>query len=520
MTSVLKTADSIRLRITLVLPFCLAAIFVCHPQESLARRYSPPQPDPWYSMSVEFDPSSLPPGVKILEKEYRLSFYRGIGRYRYFYNESATPFYLVRTLSSPIDWIGHVPPNEIPIKKIVNGQAFELDLTKDVWKVHIQDRSFIPLKELLIDNYEAVFGEKGRGRPYSAVAPPPKTLRFRMIYGGKELVLKGRATYERNPEYNPKRKNKYYSSNWFQIRSIQFDYDEFPPGIIIAEDEGIRHPLLKLKISNESATPLYVTARSQEPVSWVSQFPPGKIPYGKFVDGKSWGFSSPRKSYQLGETRWVGGFKPDRTEGRIEQRYILRESAVESQQIRADDRPEQVRIPPAQDFAIEAYYGTSPAWIRGKIIYALNEKYRPDAGRGPLIMTSCAGFTCPGWEKQIVFFQVTILNALLMNLLFFRMFKSRTNRLRATVINMIIGLAESFLILAGFYFAQDLVFYNSLNWIGLKGYNLVALMVMVLYLLMSLPLLFRYRFSMKECSVVLVGSFLLIRGTIWISGYS
>lgn len=62
--------------------------------------------------------------------------------------------------------------------------------------------------------------------------------------------------------------------------------------------------------------------------------------------------------------------------------------------------------------------------------------------------------------------------------------------------------------------------YNSVDWLGLKGYNLVALLLTALYLGLSLPLLIRYRVSPRGIAVVLVGSLLLIRGALWISGYS
>jgi len=514
-----KKAGLDKLRITLAFSFFFSSVLICLPQKSIATMYLPPPPDPWYSISVELDASSLPPGVKVLEKEVTLSSYQGTAKFRYLHNESSIPFYLVNTLSGPLDWVRHFPPNEVPVKKLLNGKVFELDLGRDVWRV--VGPGGVSLMELLIDSYEKVLGVKGPGRPDSVVVPSPKTISFRAIYGGKELILNATITYEINKEYNPERNNEYYNLNWFQIRSVLFNQDELPTGLTIVEDEHMPHPLLRLKLVNEGKTPLYVTARSEEPVSWVSQFPPGKIPYLKFVDGKVRWFMGPTGPH-FDNPGWVGGFEggPDRqTEGLIYEDYIFRESGAVSQQVWADDRPDQVSIPSPQDFAIKAFYGTSPVWLRGKIIYALNDKYRPDAGKGPPILASSTGFTYPGARKEMVFLLATILNSILMNLLFFRLLRRRKEQSLSIALGIVIGIVESFLLFGGFVAASQWVFYKSLRWIGLQGYNLIALMLTALYLVLSIPLLIRYRFSMRDTSVFLVGSFLLIRGVFWISGY-
>lgn len=519
MNSFPRKARLNKLRIDLAFSFFLSSVLICHPQKSIATTYLPPQPDPWYSISVEVDASSLPPGVKILEKEVTLSFYEGTAKFRYLHNESSIPFYLVRTLSGPLDWVGHFPPNEVPVKKLLNGKVFELDLGKDVWRV--AGPGGVSLMDLLIDSYEKVFGVKGPGRPDSVVVPSPKTISFRTIYGSKELILNATITYEINKEYNPERNNEYYDLNWFQIRSVHFNEDEFPTGLKVGEDRQCPHSLLKLTLVNEGRTPLYVIARSEEPVSWVSQFAPGKIPHMKFVDGKVWWFTGPTRSYFRnpdGVGGLVGGSDRE-ADGQIDEFYIFRESGVVSQQVRADDRPDQVSIPSPQDFAIEAFYGTSPVWLRGKIIYALNGKYGPDAGKGPPIVASSTGFTYPGARKEMVFLPVTILNSILMNLLFFRLLRRRKERSLSIVLGIVFGIVESFLIFGGFVAASQWVFYKSLRWVGLQGYNLVALMLTALFLILSIPLLIRYRFSMRDTSVFVVGSFLLIRGVFWISGY-
>jgi len=520
MNSFPKKAGLNKLRIDLAFSFFLSSVLICHPQTSIATTYAPPQPDPWYSISVEFDASSLPPGVKILEKEFKLSFYQGTSKFRYLHNESSTPLYLVRTLSGPLDWVGHFPPNEVPVKKLLNGKVFELDLRKDVWRV--VGPGGVYLMDLLIDSREKVFGVKGPGRPDSVVVPSPKTISFRAIYGRKELILGATVTYEINKEYNPKGDNEYYNSNWFQIRSVHFNQDELPTGLKIGEDRQVRHPLVKLTLVNEGRTALYVTARSEEPVSWVSQFAPGKIPHMKLVDGKVWWFTAPTRSY-FGNSDGVGGLvggSDGEADAQIDEYYIFRESGVVSQQVQADDRPDQVSIPSPQDFAIEAFYGTSPVWLRGKIIYTLNEKYRPDAGKGPPVLVSSTGCMGPGSGKQAVFLVVTIFNSILMNLLFFRILRRRKERSLSIALCIVIGIVESFLIYGGFLVASSWVFYKSLGWMGLQGFNLVALMLTALYLMLSIPLLVRYRFSMRETSVFLVGSFLLIRGLFWISGYN
>jgi hypothetical protein len=214
----------------------------------------------------------------------------------------------------------------------------------------------------------------------------------------------------------------------------------------------------------------------------------------------------------------VEGF--EEADGQIEEDYIFRESRVVSQQVRADDRPVQVNIPSPQDFAIEAFYGTSPVWLRGKIIYTLNEKYRPDAGKGPPVLVSSTGGMGPGSEKQMILLPVTIFNSILMNLLFFRILRRRKERSLSIALCIVIGIVESFLNFGGFVAASQWVFYKSLRWVGLQGYNLVALMLTALFLILSIPLLIRYRFSMRDTSVFVVGSFLLIRGVFWISGYN
>ena len=54
MNSFPKKAGLNKLRIDLAFSFFLSSVLICHPQTSIATTYAPPQPDPWYSISVEF----------------------------------------------------------------------------------------------------------------------------------------------------------------------------------------------------------------------------------------------------------------------------------------------------------------------------------------------------------------------------------------------------------------------------------------------------------------------------------
>ncbi|MBI4609859.1 MAG: hypothetical protein HY726_12730 [Candidatus Rokubacteria bacterium] len=489
------------------------------PREAPARSYARPQPDPWYTIAVEFDPRSFPPGVTTRKREVRLPFYQGRERRRTLHNESATPLHLVRTLSGPPDWLGHVPPNEVAVRKFLGGKGHRIDFEKDVWTPgHPEDRLY--LSEILVDPREQVIGTMGPGRPGSPVPPPPRTVRFRAIHGDRELILTATLIYEVNPEYDPGRNNEYYNLNWFRIRSVELDPAQFPAGVRIAEDRSSPHALLKLFIVNDGPTPLWVTARSPEPVAWVIQFPPGKIPYMKLAQDRVWWFRKPSKGY--GQAGDVGGLVESSDPGNgwtIDERYVIRESGVASRQVQADDRPAQVEVPAPQDFALQAFYGDSPVALRGKIVYALNERYRPDAGRGPMVMASCTGFTCPGAERQLLFLPALLAGLAVLNLVFFGARRRQGERRLSITLGVVVSFGEAFLLYVAFIAISTWVFANSVQWVGLQGHTLVALMLGLVYLALSLPLLLRYRCSVRTASLFLVTSVLLLRGIAWLSGY-
>lgn len=301
----------------------------------------PPDPDPWYSLWVQIEARSLPPGVdfKLVDIPERT-----IG---FFTNSSSTPFYLVISPASPPKWVNDLPRNVVPKQMAVRGAAYRMDLTRN-WS-----RENFP--GLLFERY--VKYPSGDG---------PGAVRMVAYQGGRKIEITGLSFRERG-------------------RPIELDAP-LPALLRLAE---VRVGRGRYMLVNDGPVPLYTGSTFSGPVGWVEEMPPGLLATHKIVAGKTY----------VGERLFVtttDGWK--RTEP-WDARLTIRQfrqymPGFELKQVSRDNRPADITIPDPQPFEMTALYGKQRIVIRGRVLYDLNLNYNPLASEGKPVCLSCTGSMC------------------------------------------------------------------------------------------------------------------------------
>jgi hypothetical protein len=339
-----------------------AAVIGCivHSAPLVALTIRPPAPDPWFSVSFEIEARSLPPGVDFKRRDMDVGGFGG-----YFLNSSSTPFYLVTTPSTPPNWVRDLPANVIPTYMAVSGAAFRMD-EPGKW-------SREPAPGILVQRFLRL--------PESQSAAV--ILEMDAYLGNQKITIGGR-----------------YIREWtrptptMQMRVDRLELNSPLPAPLRLSQTG------DPRIVNDGPVPLYTGTVFSKPVGWVTEIPYGFLATQKLVAGKSY-----YRVWQPSSAEW----EPSSADGWREARPFettLTERNFETyvpgfkfNQIYRDNRPSDAKVPDPQPFEMTAFYGTRKIIISGRILYALNPNYDPQASQSPPICTSCTGPMCDECAK-------------------------------------------------------------------------------------------------------------------------
>ena len=314
---------------------------------SFALTYSRPEPDPWFSVSIQVEAKSLPPGVEFK----RITF--PDNEFAYFSNSSATPLYLVATPSTPPDWVRDLPANVIPRRMAVSGAAFRMHSWHD-WS-----RENFP--GILVEGHLTISQGQAAG-----------IFAMDAYLGTEKIAIRGR---------------------FFRDRVNRLELDSpLPSPLRLTEVRGQRG---RFVIANDGPVPLYTGTAFAKPVGWVTEVPFGFLATHKLLAGKSY-FAETFMPSSADGWREVEPHDSRLTEREFEW-YV---PSFRFKQIYQDNRPGDAQVPEPQPFEMTAFYGARKITLRGRVLYDLNPHYDPLASRGPSICMSCTGSMCDECAKH------------------------------------------------------------------------------------------------------------------------
>lgn len=347
----------------------VAAVIGClvHSAPLVATSIRVPVPDPWYSVSFEIEAKSLPPGVAFKSRDWTSGGFAGN-----FSNTTATPFYLVRMTSTPPNWVRELPDNIVPTSMTVSGAWFRMDEPGEWTRA------------------------SGEGLPIGRFLKLPSgqsaavTFEMDAYLGNRKITIGGR-----------------YVRQWtgptptLAVRVDRLELNSPLPAPLRVGGRG--DPM----IVNDGTVPLYAPLRVSQsgdsrvlpnpdyagtvfakPVGWITEVPFGFLAMRKLVAGKSYFSALQNPSLNRGvvlstSDGWLETPSWDAEPMLTERNFAKFVPGFKFEQIYQDDRPADAKVPDPRPFEITAFYGTRKVAIRGRILYALNAKYDPRAGREP-----------------------------------------------------------------------------------------------------------------------------------------
>ena len=334
------------LRLIPAIAFVRAAValaLLLHSGALFALRYGAPEPDPWFSVWVQVEAKSLPPGVGFKRESFPE------GDVGYFSNPGTTPFYLVTTPITPPDWKRDLPANMVPDAMAVSGAGFRMGSTRD-W---------------VRENFPGILVERFL---------KADTVRMEGYLGKQKIAIGGRLVRDR-------------------VNRLELD-SPLPAPLRLAEFPGQPG---RFAIANDGPVPLYTGAVFPKPVGWVTEVPFGFLATNKVVAGKTY---YGQRNFPSTTDGWQ---EVERYDARLTQEeletYLPR---FKLKQVYKDNRPGNARAPGPQPFEMTAFHGTRKVVIRGRILYDLNPNYDPQASRREAACTSCTGSMCDRCAKDPV----------------------------------------------------------------------------------------------------------------------
>lgn len=194
----------------------LISLILIKPQTILATLPCLAYPDPWYKINLDFDKRSLPQGVKA-------TFHNEVYYYGRIQNNSATPFYLVKT-SDKTDSIedntrylnGELLSTVTPIYKLISGKAYFYvsgsEEAKKVWGTSLKENRgwteasypYVDFEGNIMDKMGVKIDDiKEDNRPTSIQLPRPQAFSFTAYFGKTPIQLQGKIVYDLNKNYDP-----------------------------------------------------------------------------------------------------------------------------------------------------------------------------------------------------------------------------------------------------------------------------------------------------------------------------
>lgn len=314
---------------------------------AFATSWAPPGPDPWFTIWVQIESRSLPPGVNYRHVRFRDE-NRIIG---YFTNSSSTPFYLVTRQDTPPGWMLGLPTNVAPRWMAVSGAAYTMQ--SGIWR---------------LENFPGILVEQ-----YSKLADNGKDLVLEMdaYLGGSKIAVRGRVDRERE------------GNRW--KNHITLDTD-LPDGVRFAEIPASHG---RLVIVNDGKVPMFTGVEFPQELGWITEVPRDYLALYKLFENRTY-FGE--RLFPTVADGWKRTLPYDaRLTEREFEMYI---PGIELKQRYEDNRPEKIDIPDSQYFAMTAFYGSQEVTIRGRIVYDLNPFYDPVASQAPPDCMSCMFIFC------------------------------------------------------------------------------------------------------------------------------
>lgn len=162
--------------------------------------------------------------------------------------------------------------------------------------------------------------------------------------------------------------------------STTFHIPPLPAGIAVEETVGEPAPALtkKLRITNTTSIPLYIIGELEpgnhdvEPLT--PQFPAGRGPILKIVDGRAWEWANP---HATGQDQWI--WRPLDSQLRLDVGFDMISMDQHTIAVFPDPmgegRPANVTPPPPETIELSLVYGTQLIPIPMTVTYTLNPAY-------------------------------------------------------------------------------------------------------------------------------------------------
>ncbi len=172
-------------------------------------------PDPWFSFRIDFDKSTLPPGVEFITQHDPVHV-RGYELWLVsLKNTGSTPLYLIRVPdpSKPVYSYpnSELPPLVIPRHKLVDGKAYYYSTYPFEYKQNAPGDAAYELnvnQEELSQMGVKILNVYKDDRPGSTTPPQIQNFQINAYYGNQPITIKGEIVYALNNDYDPKAKAK------------------------------------------------------------------------------------------------------------------------------------------------------------------------------------------------------------------------------------------------------------------------------------------------------------------------
>lgn len=171
---------------------------------------TPSEPDPWFTIALTLNTSTLPSGVEIVQSSQTDQSHALI-------NRNPEPLYIVKENNT--DWKtfpnSGLPRNYEPIYKLINSQSYYYfndtysEPPTSGYKPNSGGVDNVAASRVEIDeqiytldgNSKQIFEDN---RPASVDIPTPQTVRILAYYQGQPLQITGTFQYSLNEQYDPK----------------------------------------------------------------------------------------------------------------------------------------------------------------------------------------------------------------------------------------------------------------------------------------------------------------------------
>jgi len=192
----------------------------------------------WFKFDkLEINLNQLPPGVKVVSLPKQFS-RNNLAKYQIF-NDSDTPFYIVKKFDAPIEWLEILPNSVFPDYKLVSGKLYysrriQSENLKEAWQLLLNAPMLVITHHLITKLLKPDFVSKNIEedcRPEDINIPVPQPFEIVTYYGTNKHILSGNIVYKINPHYRPLAGSpKISSCDGIEKASSDIDWTPIPSG--------------------------------------------------------------------------------------------------------------------------------------------------------------------------------------------------------------------------------------------------------------------------------------------------